>query len=326
MNVARRRLLRLTGAAITAPMLARVAKAQAYPAHAIRFIVPAAAGGATDIIARLIAQNLSEPLRAQVFVENIQTGAGNVATGIVAKAPGDGYTLIMVTTSFVINPSLYAKIPYDPIKDFAPVTLAATSPHALVVNTSLPARNVQELVALVRASPGKYSYASPGTGQSGQLSGERFKLSLGLDLVHVPFNGAAPAAASTIAGHTPMLFVSLPSVAAHIREGTLRALAVTSAKRAVAFPDIPTMAEAGIADQESAFLQALLAPVGTPPDIVDLWYREVVRIVALPAVKARLTTMSFEPVANTPAEFTAQVRADVASWGKLIQDAKIKIE
>jgi tripartite-type tricarboxylate transporter receptor subunit TctC len=313
------------GLAIVA--LPSMAWTQAYPTHPVRVVVPAAPGGPSDVIGRIIAQKLSETLGQQFYVENIPTGAGNVGVGMVAKAPPDGYTILTPTSAVIVNPGLYAKLPYDTIKDFAPVTLAAASPHVLTVNPSLPANNVKELIALVKANPGKYSYASPGTGTTGQLAGELFRLSLGLDLTHVPFNGGAPAAMSTIGGHTPIMMSALPTVATHIKDGKLRALAVTSGKRAPEFPDVPTLAEAGVPDQESEFIQAVLVPAGTPKDIVDKLYREIARIVALPDVKERLAAIGYTPVANTPEEFAAQIKVDVARWAKVIRDANIpKIE
>jgi tripartite-type tricarboxylate transporter receptor subunit TctC len=324
MTLVRRHFICLAGAAISGPALPRAALAQSYPARAVRAIVPFAAGGPTDAIARVIAQKLSDRWNKQIYVENIPAGASNVGTGAAAKAPPDGYTLVFVTTGFVINPSLYAKLSYDPIKDFTPVTLVADSPHVLVLHPSLPARSVKELVDLVKASPGKYTYASPGTGQSGQLAGELFKRTLGLDLGHVPYNGAAPAIMSAIGGHTPIAFVALPSAAANIKDGTLRALAVTSSKRSTAFPEVPTMAESGIRDQESVFIQGILFPAGTPKEIVDLWHREVARIVALPDVREGLTAMSFEPVVNTPVEFGSWIKAQVPRWAEVIRNANIQ--
>jgi tripartite-type tricarboxylate transporter receptor subunit TctC len=296
--------------------------AQAYPTRPVHLIVPVAAGGPNDTIARIIAQTLPWP--QQVYVENLVGAGGNVGTGVAARAPADGHTLVIVSGSFVVNPALYPNTPYDPVKDFAPITMVVTSPHVLVVHPSVPARNVKELVALIKANPGKYSYASPGRGQSGQLAAEIFKLTTGLtDLVHVPFNGAAPAIVSTIGGHTPIAFVGLPAAASNIQDGNLRALAITSSKRSPAFPDVPTMAEAGFPDQESVFPMGLLAPAGTPREIVDLWYREIVRIVALPDVKGRLAALGFEPVANTPAEFSSWIEKEVPRWAKVIRDAKI---
>ena len=300
---------------------------QTYPTHPVRVIVSAAAGGPSDVIGRVVAQKLGERLGQQFYVENIPAGAGNVAVGMVAKAAPDGYTLLSPTSAVVINPSLYANLPYDTLRDFAPVTLVAASPHVLTVNPSLPARSVQELIQVVRANPGKFSYASPGTGTTGQLAGELFKLSLGLDLTHVPFNGAAPAVLSTIGGHTPIMFTALPSAAANIKDGKLRALAVTSTERDPQFPDVPTLAELGFPDQVSTFIACILAPAGTPRPVVDTLQQEIARMIALPDVKERLAAIGFTPVANTPDAFAAELKREVARWAKVIADAKIpKIE
>jgi tripartite-type tricarboxylate transporter receptor subunit TctC len=320
-------LLLVGVAALASPCALSNAWGQAYPARPVRVIVSAAAGGPSDVIGRIVAQKLGERLGQQFYVENIATGAGNVAVGMVAKAAPDGYTLLSPTSAVVINPSLYSNLSYDTLRDFAPVTLAAASPHVLTVHPDLPAHSVQELIALVRANPGKYSYASPGTGTTGQLAGELFRVALGLDLIHVPFNGAAPAVLSTIGGHTPIMFSALPSAAANIKDGKLRALAVTSAQRYPEFPDVPTLAEAGVPGQESQFIQCVLAPAGTPKPIIDILYREIARMIVLPDVKARLAAIGFTPVANTPEEFGVELKAEVARWAKVIHDAKIpKIE
>src|SRR5215510_46512 len=324
MKFPRRQFLHLAAGAAVQPIVSRIARAQAYPLRPVRLIVPAAAGGPSDLIGRLIGQKLSEAWGQQFIVENIPTGAGNVGVGMVAKASPDGYTILTPTSAVVVNPSLYAKLPYDTVRDFAAVTLAAASPHVLTVNPSVPAKTVQELISLVKANPGKYSYASPGTGTTGQLSGELFRISLGLDLTHVPFNGAAPAITSTIAGHTPVMFGALPGAAPSIKQGQLRALAVTSGKRDQSFPDVPTLAEAGVPDQESEFIQGVFVPAGTPKDIVDKLYREVARIIQLPEVKERLAAIGYSPVGNTPEEFSAQVKRDVARWAKVIREAGIK--
>ena len=247
-----------------------------------------------------------------------------MGSATAAKSPPDGYTLLVVTPSFVINPSLYAKLAYDPIRDFTPVILAVASPHVLLVNPSFPAKNVKELVALVKANPGKYSYASAGTGQSAQLAAELFKLAFGLDIVHVPFNGGAPAVNSTMGGHTQMAFNALPSAAALIKEGKLRALAVTSGERAPEFPDVPTLAEAGAPGQESLFFQGIVAPAGTPKDIVDQLYREIEKILARPEVKDRLAAIGFGGTISSPEEFQVQLKAEAARWAKVIRDANIK--
>lgn len=323
MRPLRRLFLRLACAA-AALSVATVAGAQTYPTRPVRIIVPFAAGGPATVLAHLIAQPLSETFGQSFYVENLPTGASNVGTTTAAKAPPDGYTLLVVTPSFVINPNLYARLAYDPIRDFTPVVLAVTSPHVLIVNPSFPANSVKELVALAKANPGKYSYASAGTGQSAQLAAELFKLAFGLDIVHVPFNGGAPAMNATIGGHTPIAFNALPSAAALIKEGKLRALAVTSGSRAPEFPDVPTLAEAGAAGQESLFFQGIVAPAGTPKEIVDQLYREIDKILARPEVKERLAAIGFSVTVSSPQQFQAQIKSEVARWAKVIRDANIK--
>ena len=300
--------------------------APTYPDRAVKMIVPFAPGGPTDVMARMIAQKLSEDLGKQFYVENQPGAGGNLGMGNAARAAPDGYTILVVSSSYVVNPSLYAKILYDPYKDFDPVTVAGNSPNVLVVHPSVPAKSVKELIDLVRANPGKYNFASPGTGTTPHLSGELFKLSLGLDLTHVPFSGAGPAIQSAVAGHTPIAFTALPPAAPLAQSGNLRALAVTSAKRSSALPDVPTMAEAGLKDQEADTLQGVLVPAGTPKDIVALLHREIVKIVQQPDVKAKFATLGFAAVANTPDQFAAQIKAEIAKWGKVIRDAKIKAE
>jgi tripartite-type tricarboxylate transporter receptor subunit TctC len=324
MDLPRRQFLHLAAGAAALPAVSRPASAQAYPARPLRLIVPAAAGGPNDVVGRLIAQKLSEIWGQPVVVENIPTGAGNVAIGMVAKAPPDGYTLIFASTSFVINPGLYANLAYDPIKDFAPVSLVAISPNAVTVHPSVPARSIKELIALVKASPGKYSYASAGAGQSGHLAGELFKLRFGLDLVHVPFNGGAGAMTATIGGHTQVAFNALPAAAPNIKDGKLRALAVTSSRRAPEFPEVPTLAEAGAPDQESVFLQGILFPAGTPKQIVDLLNREIIRALAMPDVADRLATIGFYVSTNSPEEFAALIKSEIAKWGTVIREAGIE--
>jgi tripartite-type tricarboxylate transporter receptor subunit TctC len=323
MQPLRRLFLRLACAA-AALCIATVAGAQTYPTRPVRIIVPFAAGGPAAVLAHLIAQPLSETFGQSFYVENLPTGASNVGTTTAAKAPPDGYTLLVVTPSLVINPNLYARLAYDPIRDFTPVILAVTSPHVLIVNPSFAANSVKELVALAKANPGKYSYASAGTGQSAQLAAELFKLAFGLDIVHVPFNGGAPAMNATIGGHTPIAFNALPSAAALIKEGKLRALAVTSGSRAPEFPDVPTLAEAGAAGQESLFFQGIVAPAGTPKEIVDQLYREIDKILARPEVRARLAAIGFAVTVSSPEQFQAQIKSEVARWAKVIRDANIK--
>jgi tripartite-type tricarboxylate transporter receptor subunit TctC len=323
MRFPRRRFLHLATAVAALPVLSRFAWAQPYPTRPVRIIVPFAPGGPADVVGRVLAQKLSPIWTQPVHVENIPTGGGNVGAATAAKSPPDGHTLVVVGTNHVINPSLYVKLGYDPIKDFAPVTLVAVSPNVVTVNPSLP-HSIEELIALVRANPSKYSYASAGAGQSGHLAGELFKLRFGLDLVHVPFNGGAGAMTATIAGHTQVAFTALPTAAQLIKDGKLRALAVTSGTRAPEFPDVPTLAEAGVPDQELVFLLGILAPAGTPKEIVDLLNREIVRILQMRDVAERLTATGFYPVGNSPEEFAAQLRSEIAKWGQVIREARIE--
>jgi tripartite-type tricarboxylate transporter receptor subunit TctC len=297
-----------------------------YPNRPVRIIVPFAAGGPPDVISRIVGQKLSERWGQQVYVENHPGAGGNTGTATAARAAPDGYTLYMMSTGFMVNPSLYAKVPYDPIKDFVPVTIAAASPNILFVNPVVPARSVGELIALIKSSPGKYSYAQPSTGSTPHLSGELFKLQYGLDLVTVPFNGASLAVNSTIAGHTPIAFTALPPAIANIKEGNLRGLAVTAAKRSPALPDVPTMAEAGIPDQEAETINGLLAPAGTPDEIVARINRDTVAALSLPDVKERLSVLGFEPVVSTPAAFGARIKSEIAKWDKVVRAAHIRIE
>jgi tripartite-type tricarboxylate transporter receptor subunit TctC len=308
-------------------LVAAAANAQtSYPNRPVKMIVPFAPAGPTDVIARLLADKLSQSLGQQFYVENHAGAGGNTGTAMVAAAAPDGYTILVVSSSFVVNPSLFAKIPYDPYKDFAPVTLAAASPNVLIVHPSVPANSVKELVALVQANPGKYNYAMPGPGTTPHLSGELFKLSLKLDLTTVPFNGAGPAIQSIVGGHTPIGFTAVPPAAALVSSGTLRALAVTSAKRSGALPSVPTMSEAGFPGQEADTLQGVLVPAGTPKEIVDRLHREIVKAVALPDVKERFDTLGFDPIANTPDEFAARIKQEIARWAKVIREANIQTQ
>ncbi len=324
-----RRIRKLVALVTLAPALAVFAgsaRAETYPARAVRMIVPFAAAGPTDVIGRIVAQKLSEDLGQQFYVENVPGGGGNTGTAQAAKSAADGYTILVVSTGFIINPSLYPKIPYDPFKDFAPITLIAASPNVLTVAPSVPAKSVKELIALIKANPGKYSFAQPGTGSTPHLSGELFKLSFGLDLVMVPFTGAGPAITSTIGGHTPIAFTALPPALASIQDGKLRGLAVLTGKRVAGLPDVPTMAEAGVPDQEADTLTGIVVPVGTPPDIVDLLHRKIVKIVALPDVREKLAALGFIAIADTPAEFAARLKSEFAKWAKVIKDAGIKAD
>lgn len=326
MTFPRRTFLHMAAAAAAMPAVSRFAWGQAYPARPVRMIVPFAPGGQNDAIGRLIAQKLSEHFGRQYIIENVGGGGGVVGTGRAAQAAHDGYTLLVMDTGFVINPYVYPKVPYDPFKDFDPVSIAVTTTQVLTVTPSLPVQTVKELVELVKASPGKYSYASPGIGTPGHMTAELFRLSLGLDLVHVPFNGAGPAVASTIGGHTPIAFGSPASSVAQVKDGKLKGLAVASGKRLVALPDLPTMAQAGFADIDVEFWIGIFAPAGTPTDIVVSLNRQIENAVTLPDVRQRLDALGFEPAAIKLEDSGAKLRSESAKWGKVVQAAGIKAQ
>ncbi len=296
-----------------------------YPDKPVRIVVPFAPAGPTDVVARLIASRLSERLGKQFYIENVVGAGGNTGMGQAARAAPDGYTMLFVSSSYVVNPSLYPKIPYDPYKDFAPITVAADAPNVLLVHPSVPAKTVKELIDYIRANPGKVSYGSAGTGTTPHLSGELFRLTLNLDIVHVPFSGAGPAIQALAGDHTPMAFTSLPPAIPLIQEGKIRALAVTSAKRVATLPDVPTLAEAGLPDEEADTLQAVLVPAGTPRPIVDMLYREIKAIVELPDTRERFEALGLDPVGNTPEEFAAQIRREIEKWSKVIHGAHITV-
>jgi tripartite-type tricarboxylate transporter receptor subunit TctC len=300
--------------------------AQGYPNRPVRVVVGFPAGGPTDIIARIVAQRLSDSLGQQFYVENIGGAGGNTASGQVARVTPDGYTIMAISTGFLVNPSLYAKVPYDPIKDFAAVTLVASSPNVVVVNPQIPAKTLPELVQLIRDNPGKYSYAGPGVGSTPHLGGELFRLTYKLDLIHVPFTGAAPAVQATVGGHTPIAFTALPSSMAAIQAGQVRAIGIAATERSEQVPNVPTFAEQGVKDQEADTLTGIVAPAGTPKEVVELLYREIAKAVARPDVKERLAVLGFKPVANTPDEFAARIRQEMAKWGKVVHDAHLRIE
>jgi tripartite-type tricarboxylate transporter receptor subunit TctC len=313
----------LLSAALAQP---RDASAQSYPTKSVRLIVPFAAGGPTDVIARIVAQKLSEAWGQQVYTENVPGAGGNTGVTMVARAPADGYTVLVVSTGFIVNPSMYAKISYDPVKDFAPITLVAASPNVISVNPEFPAKSMKELVELVKANPGKYSFAQPATGSTPHLAGELFKQKYGLDLVTVPFNGAALAINSTIGGHTPIAFTALPPAMSNIKDGKLRGLAVLARERSPALPDVPTNSEAGVPDLESDTLTGVVAPAGTPKEVIERWRGDIVKMVASPEVKERLQALGFVPVANTPEEFGARIKSEIAKWGKVVRDANIRAD
>src|SRR5499433_1603159 len=322
----RRQFLSLAAGAAALPAVSRGGWAQAYPARPMRAVVAFAPGGVTDTFARLMAQKLAEQFGKQVYVENVPGATGNIGTGQVAKVAPDGYTILFAFSSHVVNPTLFARVPYDPIKDFDPVTLAVASTTVLTVHPSVPAQTVKELIDLIKANPGKYSYGSAGAGTQAHLAGEQFRLSLGLDLGHVPFGGGGPAVAAVVAGHAPISFGSPQAAMQHVKEGTVRALAVTSKSRSQLFPDVPTMTEAGYPDIEGDSWVGILVPAGTPADVVGALYRESTNILAQPDMKERLAALGYEVVASTPEEFATRIKTEIDMWAKVIRAANIKAE
>jgi len=325
MNFPRRQFLYLPAVA-AAVLLPRIAPAQSYPARPVRVIVPFAPAGPTDVFARLMAQKLSEQLGAQFYVENIAGAGGNIGAGRAAQSAPDGYTILVNGANHVVNPALYQHIPYDPTADFDPVTIAVSAPAVLTVNPALPVQTVGELVALIKANPGKYSFASPGTGTPPHLVGELFRISLGLDLVHVPFNGGGPAIGSALAGHTPISFGSVPPAVSLVKDGKLRALAVSSKSRSPALPDTPSMTEAGYPEVVGESWFAAVVPTGTPKEIIMLLQREIARAITVPDMRERLAALGYEPVASTPEECAARFRVETAKWGRVIGEAGIKAQ
>jgi tripartite-type tricarboxylate transporter receptor subunit TctC len=306
------------------PVACRVAKAQDYPTRPVKLIVPYAAGGPTDVCARVIAQNLSERFGRQFYVENIGGAGGNIGTGQAAKATPDGYTVLIAVNSYVINPMLYESVPYNPYGDFEPVTLAVKFSTAFFVHPSLPAISVKEFVSFARANAGRYSFASAGLGTPSHLLGELFRIAQGLDLVHVPYNGSAPAIASVLAGHTMIGFAALSSAAPFAVEGKLRVLATMSKNRSQAFPDVPTIAEAGFPDLDGDGWVGVLVPARTPKEIAVTLNREINLIISQTDTKERLAALGFDPVGTTSEEFAAQLRIEADKWVKVIRAGNLK--
>ncbi|HEX4886388.1 MAG TPA: tripartite tricarboxylate transporter substrate binding protein [Casimicrobiaceae bacterium] len=314
-------------AAVILVAAAATASAQAWPAKPIRYIVPFAPGGTTDILGRIVAEKLSVALGQPVVVENRPGAGGGVGAELTAKSAGDGYTIMGGTIStHAINASLYKSLGYDPVRDFVPITLIARVPNMLVVNPSLPAKDVKELVALLKSHPGKYSFASSGNGTSQHLSGELFKTMTGVDMQHIPYKGSPPALADVVGGQVAMTFDNITTAWPLAKGGKLRALAVTTAVRSSIAPDVPTLAEAGLAGYEVGSWQGVFAPAGTPPEVVRRLNAEIVRIVNAPDVREKLVALGAEPAPNTPEEFAAMVKAEVVKWADVVKKSGAKVD
>jgi tripartite-type tricarboxylate transporter receptor subunit TctC len=266
---------------------------------------------------------MSQTLGQNFYVENATGGGSNIGMGLAARQPADGYTILVGASSFTINPGLYNKIPYDPIKDFTPVTMLAETGNLLVVHPSVPAKTMKELIDLIKANPGKYSYAMSGVGTPNHLQGEMLKLTHKLDVVTVPFGGGGPAIQSAVAGHTPIAFIALTPAPPLVASGQLRAVAVTGKRRSSALPEVPTMKELGIEGQESATFTGILVPAGTPKEIVDKLHAESIKFLAAPEVKEQLKKLGSDAVGSSPSEFAEQIKQEIALWSKVITDAGI---
>jgi len=294
--------------------------AQGFPNKPMRIIVNAPAGGPSDILARLIGQKLTENLGQPVVIDNRAGAGGVIGTEAVATAAPDGYTLLIPNTSHTINPSLYSKLPYDPVKDFAPVTMIVVQPFIILVHPSVPAKSVQELIALAKSKPGQINYASAGIGLASHLAVEVFKSMAGINMTHIPYKGQAPATTDLLGGQVSVLFGAIPVALPHVKSGKLRALAITSSRRSPAMPDLPTVAESGLPGYEVMSWYGFLAPAKTPKEIVAKLYVEITKALRAPDVAERITAMGFEPVGSSPEQFAAQIKEEIPKWAKVVKE------
>jgi tripartite-type tricarboxylate transporter receptor subunit TctC len=302
------------------------AGAQNYPTRPVRVIVPFAPGGSTDIVARLLAPRLSENLGQSVVVENRAGGGTTIGMDHVAKSAPDGHTLGMATLTFALNPSLFAKLPYNTEKDFAPVSLVSIVPFAMAIHPSVPARSVKEFAALAKAQPGALNYSSSGIGSASQMAAELFKYRTGTNIVHIPYTGGGPAMVALLSGQVSLFVLSIPGGLPHFKSGRLIALGVTSAKRDPTLPDVPSIAEAGLPGYELLEYQGIVAPAGTPRPVIARLQQEIVKSLAAPDLKERFTTSGAYAVGSTPEELAEHVRKEIAAWAKVIKAAGIKLE
>ena len=314
-------------AALIVMALAPAAASQDYPAKPVRFVVGFTAGGATDVAARIVAQRLTESLGRTFVVDNRPGASGMIGAELVAKSPPDGYTLLVAPqTSQAVAPSLYPKIPYDPVRDFAPITVIASSPLLLAVHPSVPVKTMKELIALAKAQPGQLTFGSGGAGTAPHMTGELVNLLMGVKMVHVPYKGEAPGVRDLLAGQITLMFSTLPPLLPHVQAGKLRGIAVTSLKRPSTVPDIPTVAESGYSGFDVAAWFGLFAPAGTPREIVNKLHAEVVRVISQPDVREKIAVQGLFVVANTPDEFAAFLKAEIARWAKVVKESGAKSE
>jgi len=300
--------------------------AASYPTKAIRLIVPFAPGGSNDIMARLVGQNFTERMGQQVVIDNRAGASGIIGTDIAAKAPADGYTILMMSLTFAVNPSLFKKLPYNTEKDLVPVTLVASAPLLLVVNPAVPAKSLKELIAYAKANPGKLNFGSGGPGTTPHLAGEMLKTMAGLRMTHIPYKGGGPALADLVGGQIQLMLENIPSTLPFVRSGRLRALAVSGLARSPLAPDLPTLDEAGLKGYEIVGWNGLFVPAGTPRAIIAKLHAETVKALSHANVKERLATMGAEGVGSTPEQFAAFVKAEISKWAKVVKDAGLKQE
>ena len=323
-------MVRWSGAASAAALLGvsfgETALAQGYPARPVRIVVALAPGGGTDNLTRIMAPRLTELLGQQIVVENRAGAGGQIGTDFVAKAAPDGYTILNVDTSFASNPSLFSKLPYDSLRDFAPVSLLASAPVALVIHPSVPAKTLKELLALAKSRPTLFNFAMGGYGSATHLGVEQFKSVTKIDLVVIPYKGGGPATADVLAGQVVMMFGGPSSLAQHVATGRLRAVAVTGDKRIPALPDVPTFAEAGLKGVDAGSYWGSLAPAATPREIVNALSGAMMKVLQIPEVRQRLIGLGYEPIGSTPEQFAANIRSEMEKWAKAVKAANIRVE
>jgi tripartite-type tricarboxylate transporter receptor subunit TctC len=314
-------------ATLSAPAQAQpVSPGQAYPKGPVRLIVPFPAGGGVDAACRILAQKLAESLGKPFLVENRGGANGNIGTEAAARSSGDGATLLFTGAGFVTNPSLYRSVPYDPVKDFEPISLMALGPNVLVVHPSLPVKSVRELIALAKAQPGRIGFAGSGSGSTPHLAGELFNVTAGVQMVHIPYRGSGPAMIGLLAGEVPVMFLPAINASGHIAAGRLRAIAVTSRERLPAMPELPTVSEAGLNGYESSQWYGLLAPAGTPSEILDLLSTQVARVMHGADMKTRMTNEGLVPIGSSRSEFAIHIRTEIDKWAKVIAASGARVD
>ena len=321
--------LRLVALALTltfASLIPGLAMAQAYPVKPVRVIVPFAPGGPSDIIARITAQKLSEAMGQSFVVENRAGAGGTIGTDAVAKSAADGYTVLVSNLPFAITPSLYSKIPYNATRDFIPVTLIASGPMLLVTHPSVPVTNLKELLARLKAQPGAFSYGSAGSGSSAHMATEYFSMLTGVKMAHIPYKGGGPAMTDLLGGQFQLMIESMPLLVPHVKQGKVRAIAITGPKRSASLPDVPTFDELGLHGYDVSVWTGMWVPAGTPKDIVARLQQEVAKAIASPDIKERLAELGTEGVGDSPEQFAVFVQAEIAKWGKVVRDTGMKVE